>query len=77
MEPGRHRGDARAEQVLDEARELLARCEARRIWAAIARGAFADVKRTRDGRRGLAGVVERSPEYLNPILEALERRTMA
>ena len=40
---------------------------------AIGKGAFADVKRTRTGGKGHAGVVERHPEYVNPILEALEK----
>ena len=62
----------RAEQVLAEALALLEEVHAESIWDAIARGAFADVKRTRTGGRGFAGVVERSPDYLNPLLEALE-----
>jgi beta-lysine 5,6-aminomutase alpha subunit len=30
------------------------------------------VKRTRTGGKGFAGVAERSKDYVNPILEALE-----
>jgi beta-lysine 5,6-aminomutase alpha subunit len=62
----------RAEQVLDEALELLAEVEGETIWKAIERGAFADVKRTRTGGKGYAGVFERSSDYVNPILTALE-----
>jgi beta-lysine 5,6-aminomutase alpha subunit len=62
----------RAEQVLAEALALLDEVNSESIWEAIARGAFADVKRTRTGGRGFAGVVERSPDYLNPLLDALE-----
>jgi beta-lysine 5,6-aminomutase alpha subunit len=62
----------RAKQVLDEALELLAEVKDETIWAAIGRGAFADVKRTRTGGKGYAGVVERSALYLNPLLSALE-----
>jgi len=39
----------------------------------VARGVFADVKRPETGGRGLEGVVERAPDYTNPLLEALER----
>ena len=35
--------------------------------------AFADVKRTREGGKGYAGVIARGPDYLNPFLDALER----
>jgi beta-lysine 5,6-aminomutase alpha subunit len=63
---------ARARQVLEETHALLVDVEARSIWEAISTGAFADVKRTRTGGKGFAGVVEREPAYVNPILEALE-----
>jgi beta-lysine 5,6-aminomutase alpha subunit len=63
---------ARARQVLDEARVLLREVQKEGMFSAIARGAFADVKRPETGGRGLAGVVEKSNEYLNPILQALE-----
>jgi beta-lysine 5,6-aminomutase alpha subunit len=63
----------RAEQVLDEALQLLVEVKRDSIWEAIASGAFADVKRTRTGGKGYAGVIERAPDYVNPFLEALER----
>jgi beta-lysine 5,6-aminomutase alpha subunit len=66
---------ARARQVLDEARELLAEVEREGMFAAIARGAFADVKRPETGGRGLDGVIEKVREYYNPILDALEGRS--
>jgi beta-lysine 5,6-aminomutase alpha subunit len=62
----------RAVQVLDEAHALLADVASGGIWNAIANGAFADVKRTREGGKGYAGVVERAADYTNPILESLE-----
>jgi beta-lysine 5,6-aminomutase alpha subunit len=65
----------RAVQVLDEALEQLVAVQRDTIWEAIARGDFADVKRTRTGGKGYAGVFERSPDYVNPILDALEGRT--
>jgi beta-lysine 5,6-aminomutase alpha subunit len=62
----------RAVQVLDEAHDLLVEVEGGTIWKAIESGAFADVKRTRTGGKGYAGVCARDPEYTNPILDALE-----
>jgi hypothetical protein len=47
-------------------------CSVDRRHGGVDRGAFADVKRTRTGGKGYAGVVPRGPDYLNPILEALE-----
>jgi beta-lysine 5,6-aminomutase alpha subunit len=63
---------ARARQVLAEARDLLREVHAEGMFAAIARGAFADVKRPETGGRGLGGVFDKSRDYLNPILDALE-----
>ncbi len=63
----------RAVQVLDEALTLLREVERNSIWESIGNGAFADVKRTRTGGRGFAGVLERAHDYANPILEVLER----
>ncbi len=63
----------RAELVLDEALALLEEVRRDSIWEAIGRGAFADVKRTRTGGKGYAGVLEREKDYVNPLLSALER----
>ncbi len=64
----------RAVEVLDEAHELLEEVERDTIWKAIEKGAFADVKRTRTGGKGYAGVCARKPSYVNPILNVLEGR---
>src|SRR5207302_9674697 len=63
---------ARAKHVLNEARDLLREVKNEGMFSAIARGAFADVKRPESGGRGLAGVVEKQADYVSPILEALE-----
>jgi beta-lysine 5,6-aminomutase alpha subunit len=63
----------RAVQVLDEALALLEEVKAETIWSAIERGAFADVKRTKTGGKGYAGVHPRAKDYVNPILAELER----
>jgi len=66
--------ETRAREVLSKAKALLSEVQSETIWDAIGRGAFADVKRTRTGGKGHAGVVERHPSYVNPILEALEEK---
>lgn len=62
----------RAEAVLRRAADLLDVVRAETLWGAIARGAFADVRREPTGGKGLAGVVVRERDYLNPLLERLE-----
>ncbi|HZA13035.1 MAG TPA: lysine 5,6-aminomutase subunit alpha, partial [Myxococcaceae bacterium] len=42
------------------------------LIAAIGRARFGDVSRSETGGKGLEGVVERSPDYFNPLLDALE-----
>jgi beta-lysine 5,6-aminomutase alpha subunit len=63
----------RAVAVLEEACSLLEEVDRDTIWEAIARGAFADVKRSRTGGKGYAGVTERAKDYINPILDELEK----
>jgi beta-lysine 5,6-aminomutase alpha subunit len=63
----------RAAQVLKEAHDQLVEVKDKTIWDAIGEGAFADVKRTRTGGKGYLGVVERAKDYVNPILDRLER----
>ena len=66
--------ERRAVQILDEAHDLLVEVERDSIWEAIGRGAFGDVKRTRTGGKGHAGVVRREDGYVNPLLDVLEGR---
>jgi beta-lysine 5,6-aminomutase alpha subunit len=65
---------ARARLVLSQARDLLAEVRGEGLFAAVARGVFADVKRPDTGGRGLQGVVERASPYVNPVLDVLEGR---
>ncbi len=65
---------ARAREILDLAHDLLVDVQKETVWKAIEHGVFADVKRTRTGGKGHAGVVHREPSYTNPILDALEGR---
>ena len=57
-----------------KAMELLEECRRDGLVAAIGRGHFGDVKRTETGGKGLEGVLEKSPDYFNPMLEILETK---
>jgi beta-lysine 5,6-aminomutase alpha subunit len=63
---------ARAKQVLSDAHRLLEQVAADGLFAAVANGVFADVKRPETGGRGLDGVFVRHADYVNPLLRALE-----
>ncbi len=65
---------ARAHTVLDEAIAFLEQVEQRGLFAAIAEGMFADVKRSPDAGKGLDGVVEKAPDYWNPFETFLRAR---
>jgi beta-lysine 5,6-aminomutase alpha subunit len=65
--------ESRARQVLDETLQLLEEVQRKSIWTSISEGIFADVKRTKTGGKGYAGVIERAPGYCNPFLRALEQ----
>mgnify|MGYP001017605345 FL=1 len=60
--------EQRADQVLGQALELLTHVAKVGLMAAIEQGLFADVKRSRVGGKGLAGVVKKAPDYYNPLL---------
>jgi beta-lysine 5,6-aminomutase alpha subunit len=63
--------DRRAHDVLAGAVTLLARVADRGLMQAIEDGAFADIRRPRDGGRGLDGVFAKHPDYWNPFADAL------
>ena len=67
----------RAILVLDEALELLEEVEKDTIWDAIGKGAFADVKRTREGGKGFKGVAARDARYADPLLDMLEGKAVS
>jgi beta-lysine 5,6-aminomutase alpha subunit len=62
----------RAQQVLDEALAQLAEVERLGLFDAISAGLFAEVKRTKDGGKGLDGVAEKAPGYWNPVEDWLK-----
>jgi beta-lysine 5,6-aminomutase alpha subunit len=63
---------ARASLVLRQAVDLLSSVRAETLWGAIARGAFADVRREPTAGKGLGGVIAKASDYLNPLLQQLE-----
>jgi beta-lysine 5,6-aminomutase alpha subunit len=64
--------NARANTVLQEAAEFLERVEREGLFAAMAKGEFADIKRPENGGKGLDGVFRKSPDYYNPFLEKMK-----
>jgi beta-lysine 5,6-aminomutase alpha subunit len=66
--------ERRADQVLEETRQMLRKVAEIGMFQAIEAGMFADTVRTPTGGKGLDGVVKRSDDYVNPIADELERR---
>ena len=64
----------RAREVLGQTAAFLDEISQSGLFAAIAQGRFADIKRAPDGGKGLDGVVEKSAEYWNPAEDFLRRR---
>ena len=64
----------RAAQVLEECRLMLRKVADIGMFDAIEAGMFADTVRTRDGGRGLDGVIARDAAYENPIEAELVSR---
>jgi beta-lysine 5,6-aminomutase alpha subunit len=64
--------DRRAGEVLAEAVALLRRISDEGLLNAIADGTFGITRRPADGGRGLDGVIEQAPGYVNPAAEILE-----
>jgi beta-lysine 5,6-aminomutase alpha subunit len=63
---------ARARAVFSKAVQLLEECRREGLMAVIGEGRFGDVKRAELAGKGLDGVLEKSPDYFNPLLEILE-----
>jgi len=61
----------RAAEVLEKAAELLKQIEETGLFATLEQGIFADIKRPRDGGKGLAGVVVKTEGYYNPFVDMM------
>lgn len=64
----------RAQEVLDKTIALLEEMEGEGLFTALEKGLFADVKRPRDGGKGLAGVSLKGAHYYNPFIELMKNR---
>ncbi|MBR0436430.1 MAG: D-lysine 5,6-aminomutase subunit alpha, partial [Clostridia bacterium] len=51
---------------------LLKEIETLGLFTTLERGIFADVKRPKDGGKGLAGVVIKDAHYFNPFIEVMK-----
>lgn len=64
--------ETRANDVLAKAAELLGEIEHMGLFATLEKGIFADIKRSREGGKGLSGVVVKSDDYFNPFVELMK-----
>lgn len=63
----------RAAEVLDKAIALLKEMETEGLFTALEKGIFADVKRPRNGGKGLDGVTEKGCNYYNPFVKIMKQ----
>ncbi len=62
----------RAKEVLSQTIEFLHEIGEKGLLDAISTGMFAEVKRPKDGGKGLEGIVKKGNNYWNPVEEALK-----
>lgn len=62
----------RAQGVLEKANHLLKDISKDGMFNTLAKGVFAETKRSEDGGKGLDGVFEKSEDYMNVIADELE-----
>ena len=63
----------RAQKVLQDALDLLSEIEKVGLFNSIEKGMFADVKRWKNGGKGLAGVMHKGINYFNPFIELMKQ----
>lgn len=63
----------RAHEVLDKTVVFLESVSESGLMQAIAEGRFAEIKRPKDGGRGLDGVAPKADDYYNPMIEVLKK----
>ena len=63
----------RAKVVLDNAIDLLEKVEKEGLFNALEKGIFGDVKRAKDGGKGLDGVSQKDSQYLNPFITLMKQ----
>lgn len=65
---------SRAREVLDRATVLLEKIEKEGLFSALEKGIFADIKRPKNGGKGLDGVSIKGKNYWNPFVERMMKR---
>jgi beta-lysine 5,6-aminomutase alpha subunit len=64
----------RAFKVLEQTIEFLEKVKELGLFDAIEQGLFAEVKRKKEGGKGLAGVIKRADGYWNPFEDFLKKQ---
>ncbi|WP_448915732.1 lysine 5,6-aminomutase subunit alpha [Eubacterium ramulus] len=64
---------SRANEVLQKATDLLVEIEHQGMFATLEQGIFADIKRPKDGGKGLDGVVVKDDNYFNPFITLMKK----
>ena len=67
----------RANEVLVKATDLLKEIEKLGLFTTLEKGIFADVKRPKDGGKGLNGVVVKDEKHFNPFVEVMKGKVAA
>lgn len=62
----------RAQKVLEDVIGLLEDMEAEGLFQALEKGIFADIRRPRNGGKGLEGVTEKGKNYYNPFITLMK-----
>ncbi len=62
----------RAQKVVEDALQVLERIQHEGLFTALEKGMFGDVKRPKNGGKGLAGVVEKGNNYYNPFVAIMK-----
>jgi beta-lysine 5,6-aminomutase alpha subunit len=62
----------RAKEVLDNAVALLEKIVSEGLFNALEKGIFADVKRPKNGGKGLDGVCQKGENYMNPFINLMK-----
>lgn len=65
----------RAQQVLQEAVDLLEKIDKEGLFTALEKGIFANVKRPKTGGKGLNGVSAKGANYINPFIKLMKERS--
>lgn len=63
---------SRAQDVLDQALELVMQIQKEGLFNALEKGIFGDVKRPKNGGKGLDGVTQKGENYLNPFINLMK-----